>query len=433
MNNNYTETNPIDVEFDRDHIWHPYTSMLKPLPNYPVSHARGTRLHLASGESLVDGMASWWSALHGYNHPSLNRALQEQSEKMSHVMFGGITHAPAVDLCKKLIAMTPAPLDKVFLADGGSVSVEVAIKMALQYWFSQGHKQKHKIMTPRKGYHGDTFAAMSVCDPVNSMHSMYRGFLPEQIFVPQPVSAFNGDFDEQEAEQLAHYFAEHHQDVAAFIIEPIVQNAGGMNFYHPHYLKTVRALCDQYDVLLICDEIATGFGRTGKLFAVEHADICPDIMCVGKALTGGYMTLAATLTSHKVARGICSGEAGVLMHGPTFMGNPLACAVANASLSLLLENDWQQQVGNINLWLQQLTRCTELDAVASVRTLGAIGVVELDTNVDVAKIQRFFVAQGVWIRPFGKLIYLMPPFVSSKQDIDTLCQAIYQAIAEKHY
>ncbi|MEO2265864.1 adenosylmethionine--8-amino-7-oxononanoate transaminase [Pseudoalteromonas sp. YIC-656] len=432
MSNNCTD-NHIDVEFDRAHIWHPYTSMTKPLPNYPVTHASGTRIHLQGGESLIDGMASWWSALHGYNHPKLNDALVSQTQQMSHVMFGGITHKPAVDLCKKLVELTPEPLEKVFLADGGSVSVEVAIKMAIQYWFSQGNQRKHKIMTPKKGYHGDTFAAMSVCDPVNSMHSMYQGFLPQQLFVSQPKSRFGESFDEQEANELNTYFAEHHQDAAAFIIEPIVQNAGGMNFYHPEYLKAVRKLCDHYDVLLICDEIATGFGRTGKLFAVEHADISPDIMCVGKALTGGYMTLAATLTTDKVARGICEGEAGVLMHGPTFMGNPLACAVANASLNLLLENDWQQQVSNINQWLQGLTKCLCLDEVVDVRTLGAIGVVELNTNVDVAKIQKHFVKQGVWIRPFGKLVYLMPPFISSQNDIEQLCSAIYTAIDGKHY
>ncbi|MCG7542694.1 adenosylmethionine--8-amino-7-oxononanoate transaminase [Pseudoalteromonas sp. MM17-2] len=430
MNNNYTD---IDTEFDREHIWHPYTSMLNPLPNYPVTHAEGTRIYLQSGEALIDGMASWWSALHGYNHPKLNEALQSQSNNMSHVMFGGITHAPAVELCKKLVAMTPKALDKVFLADGGSVSVEVAIKMAVQYWYSQGHKQKHKLMTPQKGYHGDTFAAMSVCDPVNSMHSMYRGFLPEQIFVPPPRSRFDERFDAEEAHTLEQYFAKHHHEVAAFIIEPIVQNAGGMNFYHPDYLKTVRQLCDRYEILLICDEIATGFGRTGTLFAVEHADITPDIMCVGKALTGGYMTLAATLTTSHVARGICEGEAGVLMHGPTFMGNPLACAVANKSLELLLDNNWHGQINDIHHWLGALERCRELAAVVDVRRLGAIGVVELNSAVDVAKIQQFFVSQGVWIRPFGKLIYLMPPFVSSESDIQRLATAIYDAIAQGHY
>ncbi|MGO2011237.1 MAG: adenosylmethionine--8-amino-7-oxononanoate transaminase [Pseudoalteromonas sp.] len=424
----------IDLDFDREHIWHPYTSMTHPLPVYPVTHAIGNRLYLETGETLIDGMASWWSAIHGYGHPVLNEAITKQVAKMSHVMFGGITHQPAVTLCKKLVSMTPEKLQKVFLADSGSVSVEVAIKMALQYWLSQGVTTKQKLMTPFKGYHGDTFAAMSVCDPVNSMHSLYEGFLPEHIFVPAPKSAFASDYNEQESTLLADYFKKHHHEVAAFIIEPIVQNAGGMNFYHPNYLKSVRKLCDQYDVLLICDEIATGFGRTGKLFAVAHANIQPDILCIGKALTGGMMTLSATLTTDKVAIGISEGEAGVLMHGPTFMGNPLACAVACASIDLLLAQDWQAQITLINSVLShQLERCNELNEVVDVRTLGAIGVIELNSNVNVEKIQQYFNSQGVWIRPFGKLIYLMPPYISNEQDLTTLCDAIYKAIKGKHY
>jgi len=355
---------------------------------------------------------------------------------MSHVMFGGITHYSAVELCKKLVAITPEHLNKVFLADSGSVSVEVAIKMALQYWLSQGINTKQKLMTPFKGYHGDTFAAMSVCDPVNSMHSLYSGFLPEHVFVPAPVSQFHDEFNQAEADELEHYFLKHHQHVAAFIIEPIVQNAGGMNFYHPEYLACVRKLCTQYDVLLICDEIATGFGRTGKMFAVEHANVQPDILCIGKALTGGTMTLSATLTTDKIAIGISEGEAGVLMHGPTFMGNPLACAVACASIDLLLEQDWQKRICEVNQALQQLHQCGSLTDVANVRTLGAIGVVELTDEagiVDVAKIQAYFVSQGVWIRPFGKLIYLMPPYISDDASIKQLCDAIYNAIKGKHY
>ncbi|TMO73100.1 adenosylmethionine--8-amino-7-oxononanoate transaminase [Pseudoalteromonas sp. S3785] len=426
----------IDLNFDRDHIWHPYTSMTQPIPVYPVTHAKHNIIYLETGEQLIDGMASWWSAIHGYNHPALNNAMVEQINSMSHIMFGGITHNSAVELCKKLVAITPPSLTKVFLADSGSVSVEVAIKMALQYWLSQGITSKQKLMTPYKGYHGDTFAAMSVCDPVNSMHSLYKGFLPEHVFVPAPVSTFDGNFDQAEAQTLERYFKAHHHEVAAFIIEPIVQNAGGMNFYHPAYLACVRKLCTQYNVLLICDEIATGFGRTGKLFAVEHANIEPDIMCIGKALTGGSMTLSATLTSEKIATGISEGEAGVLMHGPTFMGNPLACAVACASIDVLLAQNWQQRISDINTQLQQLNKCNELDAVANVRTLGAIGVVELNDvagSVDVAKIQAYFVEQGVWIRPFGKLIYLMPPYISDSASINTLCDAIYTAIAGKHY
>ncbi|MEH6396116.1 adenosylmethionine--8-amino-7-oxononanoate transaminase [Pseudoalteromonas sp.] len=429
MNKKHT----IDLNFDRQHIWHPYTSMTQPLPVYPVSHTQDNRIFLATSEVLIDGMASWWSAIHGYGHPVLKNAAIEQVDKMSHVMFGGLTHAPAVELCKKLVAITPSALKKVFLADSGSVCVEVAIKMALQYWLSQGITSKQKLMTPLKGYHGDTFAAMSVCDPINSMHSLYQGFLPEHVFVPAPVSQFGQVFDQQEAQQLAEHFAKHHQQIAAFIIEPIVQNAGGMNFYHPEYLKTVRKLCTDYDVLLICDEIATGFGRTGKLFAVEHAEIEPDILCIGKALTGGMMTLSATLTTDKIAIGISEGEAGVLMHGPTFMGNPLACAVACASIDLLIEQDWQAQISHLNEALQILKRCDELEHVVEVRTLGAIGVVELDSVIDVAKIQAFFISQHVWIRPFGKLIYLMPPYISSEEDITILANAIYDAIAGKHF
>ncbi|AXV65319.1 adenosylmethionine--8-amino-7-oxononanoate transaminase [Pseudoalteromonas lipolytica] len=424
----------IDLDFDREHIWHPYTSMTTPLPVYPVSHAKANRIFLETGEALIDGMASWWSAIHGYCHPVLNEAITKQLGKMSHVMFGGLTHKPAVELAKKLVEITPSTLNKVFLADSGSVSVEVAIKMALQYWLSQGIKTKQKLMTPLKGYHGDTFAAMSVCDPVNSMHSMYSGFLPEHVFVPAPVSRFNETFDIHEAETLEVYFKEHHQDVAAFIIEPIVQNAGGMNFYHPEYLRHIRALCDKYNVLLICDEIATGFGRTGKLFAVEHADIEPDIMCIGKALTGGMMTLSATLTTSKVAVGISEGEAGVLMHGPTFMGNPLACETACASIDLLLEQPWQEQIVHINEVLtEQLSKCKQHANVVDVRTLGAIGVVELNRRVDVAKIQQFFVEKGVWIRPFGKLIYLMPPYISSETCLEKLCGAIDDAISQNMF
>ncbi|MBQ4836641.1 adenosylmethionine--8-amino-7-oxononanoate transaminase [Pseudoalteromonas luteoviolacea] len=424
---------PIDLDFDKQHIWHPYTSMIDPLPVYPVTHTDKNRIFLETGESLIDGMASWWSALHGYNHPKLVKSMTEQASQMSHVMFGGITHAPAVNLCKKLVEITPEPLQRVFLADSGSVSVEVAIKMALQYWLSQGRQSKNKLMTAKKGYHGDTFAAMSVCDPVNSMHSMYQGFLPEHVFVEAPQSKFNAQQEEAELATLEQAFAEHHTELAAFIIEPIVQNAGGMNFYNPAYLKKLRALCDQYDVLLILDEIATGFGRTGKMFACEHADIAPDILCVGKALTGGCMTLSATLTTDKVALGISQGEAKVLMHGPTFMGNPLACATAIASLELLEQTDWQANVERVYQAMQNLHRCETLDAVKEVRTLGAIGVVELFETVDVAKIQKFFIQKGLWIRPFGKLIYIMPPYITSNEDIAHLSHGIYQAIEQKAY
>ncbi|QUI63547.1 adenosylmethionine--8-amino-7-oxononanoate transaminase [Pseudoalteromonas sp. A22] len=429
MNNKQT----IDIEFDRKHIWHPYTSMIDPLPVYPAARTFENKIELETGETLIDGMASWWSAVHGYGHPEIIAAIKNQADTMSHVMFGGLTHQPAVELCKLLVELTPAPLNRVFLADGGSVSVEVAIKMAIQYWLSKGKKNKTQIMTAKKGYHGDTFAAMSVCDPVNSMHAMYQGFLPEQVFVDAPRSEFYGSQSQDELNALETAFAANHEKVAAFIIEPIVQNAGGMNFYHPEYLKALRALCDKYEVLLILDEIATGFGRTGKMFACEHADIAPDIMCVGKALTGGNMTLAATLTTEEVALGISQGEAKVLMHGPTFMGNPLACAAAVASLTILKRQETMANIERVTSALNALKRCLNLSAVTDVRVLGAIGVVEVETVVDVAKIQKFFIQQGVWIRPFGKLIYIMPPYITSNEDIETLIDAIYAAIEGEHF
>ncbi|MFC3031332.1 adenosylmethionine--8-amino-7-oxononanoate transaminase [Pseudoalteromonas fenneropenaei] len=429
MSNNYS----IDLDFDKNHIWHPYTSMIDPLPVYPVARTFDNRIVLETGEELIDGMASWWSAIHGYGHPKLIAAIQQQAAKMSHVMFGGLTHAPAVELCKKLVAITPSPLQKVFLADSGSVAVEVAIKMALQFWLSRGFHHKRKLMTAKKGYHGDTFAAMSVCDPVNSMHSMYQGFLPEHVFVPAPQTSFFAQPNELELLQLREYFVTHHHECAAFIIEPIVQNAGGMNFYHPSYLKALRDLCDEFEVLLILDEIATGFGRTGTLFASEHADISPDILCIGKALTGGMMTLSATLTTDQVALGISQGEAKVLMHGPTFMGNPLACNVACASIDLLVENDWQTQVTALADGLQALQACQTLDAVKNVRVLGGIGVVEVNRQVNVAKIQAYFIKLGVWIRPFGKLIYIMPPYTTPTADLALLCEAVFKAIAADEF
>lgn len=429
MNNKQT----IDIEFDRKHIWHPYTSMIDPLPVYPAARTFENKIELETGETLIDGMASWWSAVHGYGHPEIIMAIKNQADTMSHVMFGGLTHQPAVELCKLLVELTPAPLNRVFLADGGSVSVEVAIKMAIQYWLSKGKKNKTQIMTAKKGYHGDTFAAMSVCDPVNSMHAMYQGFLPEQVFVDAPKSEFYGSQSQYELSALETAFAANHEKVAAFIIEPIVQNAGGMNFYHPEYLKTLRALCDKYEVLLILDEIATGFGRTGKMFACEHAGISPDIMCVGKALTGGNMTLAATLATEEVALGISQGEAKVLMHGPTFMGNPLACAAAVASLTILKRQETMANIERVASALNALKRCLDLSAVTDVRVLGAIGVVEVERVVDVAKIQKFFIQKGVWIRPFGKLIYIMPPYITSNEDIESLIDAIYAAIEGEHF
>ncbi|WGV99328.1 adenosylmethionine--8-amino-7-oxononanoate transaminase [Vibrio sp. YMD68] len=418
----------MDLDFDKNHIWHPYTSTIDPLTCYPVVGAEGVFIELETGEKLVDGMSSWWSTIHGYNHPHLNQAAHNQIDKMSHVMFGGMTHNPAIELCKKLVRLTPPNLEKVFLADSGSVAVEVSLKMALQYWHAKG-QPKSKFLTLRDGYHGDTFAAMSVTDPDNSMHSLYKGFLPEHIFANSPKTGYWQEWDETDLDDFKLKLSEHHHDIAAVIMEPIVQGAGGMRIYHPEYLKGVRQLCDEYKVLLILDEIATGFGRTGKLFACEHAGIAPDILCVGKALTGGYMTLSATITSKQVADTVCAGEAGCFMHGPTFMGNPLACAVGAASLELIEQGNWLAQTKAIEtLFSQQLPKLREYEQVKDVRWLGAIGVVETHKSVNMEVIQAHFVKQGVWIRPFGKLIYMMPPFITSADQIKTLIDAISSAV-----
>ncbi|MCP4996002.1 MAG: adenosylmethionine--8-amino-7-oxononanoate transaminase [Gammaproteobacteria bacterium] len=416
---------------DQQYIWHPYSSLNSEIPVYPVESANGVRINLSDGRELIDGMSSWWCMIHGYNHPVMNAALGSQLEKMAHVMFGGLTHQPAAELAAKLVEITPPPLQSVFFSDSGSVAVEVAMKMAIQYWHSREKPGKQRFLTIRSGYHGDTFSAMSVCDPVTGMHSLFSGVLTQQFFVDAPTCRFGESCKPDDTALISQQLEQHGDQIAALILEPIVQGAGGMRFYSADYLQQVRKLCDQHGVLLILDEIATGFGRTGKLFACEHAEISPDIMCVGKSLTGGYLTLAATLTTKKVGETICSADPGVFMHGPTFMANPLACAAALTSIDLLLSSPWQKRISQIEQQLLDgLSPCREFENVADVRALGAIGVVEMKNPVDMKTIIPMFVERGVWIRPFNRLIYLMPPFIIEQHDLKSLTDAVVNVIRD---
>lgn len=418
------------LRLDRAHVWHPYTNFNQPGSITPISHAQGVELHLADGRVLIDGMSSWWSTLHGYNHPVLNQAVIDQLGKMAHVMFAGITHEPAVKLASTLAKITPAGLNKVFFSDSGSVAVEIALKMAIQYWHAQGQPQRTTFLTLKRGYHGDTFGAMSVCDPHSGMHHLFHHSLAHHLFADAPACKFDEPFQESHIGKFAQLIQQHRQKIAAVIVEPIVQGAGGMRFYSPDYLRRVRELCDKHQILLIVDEVATGFGRTGKLFACEYAGISPDIMCLGKAMSAGYITLAATLCNDKVSNGISSGENPAFMHGPTYMANPLACAVANASIDLLLNSNWQEKVAAISQQLrEELAPCKEFSYVTDVRVLGAIGVVELADDIDTSKLLPLFVEHGVWIRPFGKIVYLMPPFVINSEQLSRLTSAVLKVVA----
>ncbi len=408
--------------FDQAHIWHPYAKVPNEITSYLVESANGVYLTLEDGHQIIDGMSSWWSAIHGYNHPVLNKAVKTQLSKMSHVMFGGLTHQSAIDLAKTLVEITPENLTKVFFTDSGSVSVEVALKMALQYWYNKKQPNKQKFVTIRGGYHGDTFGAMSVCDPDNGMHHLFSGVLPKHFFVKSP-SVFTVDEALQDLEST---LKKNTDSIAAMILEPVVQGAGGMRLYNPQYLAKAKALCEQYNVLFILDEIATGFGRTGELFALEYVDVEPDILCLGKALTGGYMTLAATLTTDDVANNVAT-----LMHGPTFMANPLACSIANASIKLLLDSDWQNSIANIEkIFHTELSSLKQHDKVADVRILGAIAVIETKEEIEVEWSQKRLVELGVWLRPYGKLLYTMPPFTIKEDELLTITGAIKTVVGE---
>ena len=421
------------IAIDAAHVWHPYSAMQSDLPIFAVESANGVRLQLVDGRQLIDGMSSWWCAIHGYNHPRLNQAAQNQLELMSHVMFGGLTHGPAVQLARKLVEITPEDLQSVFFCDSGSVAVEVAMKMAIQYWNARGEGKRQRFATLRNGYHGDTFGAMSVCDPVTGMHSLFNSVLTKQYFVDRPLCRFGEPLDQNDSDRLEQVLERHRDEIAALILEPIVQGAGGMYFYSAEYLRRARELCDHYRVLLIADEIATGFGRSGTLFACEHADISPDILCLGKALTGGYLSLAATLTTKQVSDTIDQGDPGVFMHGPTFMANPLACSIALESIAILLNTDWQTRIGNLQIKLRkQLAPCADMEQVADLRCLGAIAVIEMKRPVQMAEITRQFVDAGIWVRPFGRLVYLMPAYVIADDELTSLCNSVVDIVSRQH-
>ena len=430
MKNYLSDTNWL--EFEKNHVWHPYAPLEGALQPYPVKSAQGVHLTLLDGRKLIDGMSSWWSAIHGYNHPVLNRAAKAQLDNMSHVMFGGLTHRPAAELAARLVKLTPEPLEKLFLCDSGSVSVEVAMKMAVQYWAAKKRPDKQKMLTIRRAYHGDTAGAMAVCDPDTGMHHLFTQILAKQFFADAPTVTNDADWQDSDIASFRSLIEAHHDQIAAVILEPIVQGAGGMRFYAPEYLRQVRALCDASDVLLIADEIATGFGRTGKLFACEHAGISPDIMCLGKAITGGYMSLAAVLTTAEVSKTISTNAPRAFMHGPTFMANPLACTIANASIDLLLDSPWQERVSTMaERFTSCLLPCRQWHGVADARCIGGIGVLELERPVNMPSMTRRFVDKGVWIRPFGKLVYVMPPYVINDDELDMLLAGMTEAVAEE--
>ena len=416
-------------DFDQQHLWHPYASLPPTYPNIVIDHAEGIYIVTQDGTRLIDGMSSWWASVHGYNHAVLNEAIIKQLGKMAHVMFGGLTHQPAIDLGKKLLSIVPAGLDAIFYTDSGSIAVEVALKMALQYQVAANRPAKQQFASTHSGYYGDTWHAMSVCDPVAGMHSLYGKQLPMQYFVPAPPLGFERELTQSERDVLTIFFAENNEKLAGFIIEPIIQGAGGMRFYSPEYLQLLRQLCDEHDVVLIADEIATGFGRSGKLFACEHADISPDIMTIGKALTGGYMTFAATLCTRKIADTISQSDYPALMHGPTFMGNPLACAVACASIDLIMSYDIETRTANMQAIMeQQLISAATLEGVAEVRCLGAVAVIELNDAVDMPSFQSLLIDNGIWVRPFGKLVYIMPPYIITDEELEALCQSLLTVV-----